>query len=72
MKPPGKTTLDRMRQAAADEASRIEIVQDALVSGGNLTEPDARMVRLRDDFAGIVRVFDKIMSDALLLERLQK
>lgn len=72
MKPPGKTTLARMQRAAMLEAERIEISQDGRVREGMLKEPMPAQVELRDDFAGIVRLIDIIMSDQVLLERLQE
>lgn len=72
MIPPGKTTLFRMQVAAQNEAERIEISQDGRVSAGMLTEPMPQQVALRDDFAGIVRLIDAVMSDQLLLERLSE
>ena len=72
MKPPGKTTLARMQRAASIEAERIEISQDARVREKMLDEPMPERVERRDDFAGIVRLIDILMSDQDLLERLQK
>lgn len=72
MKPPGKTTLARMQRAAMLEAERIEINQDGRVREKMLTEPRPDQVELRDDFAGIVRLIDILMSDQVLLERLQE
>jgi hypothetical protein len=71
MIPPGKTTLARMQRAAMIEAERIEISQDGRVREKMLKEPMPHQVELRDDFAGIVRLIDLIMSDQVLLERLQ-
>jgi hypothetical protein len=71
MKPPGKTTLARMQRAAMIEAERIEISQDGRVREKMLKEPMPHQVELRDDFAGIVRLIDAIMSDQLLLDRLK-
>jgi len=71
MIPPGKTTLARMQVAAHNEAQRIEISQDGWVKLGTLKEPMSDQVRLRDDFAGIVRLIDLIESDAVILERLE-
>jgi hypothetical protein len=69
-KPPtGKTSLNRMQRTAFLEAERIEISQDARVRDGELKEPMPEQVERRDDFAGIVRLIDKIMSDVELLER---
>jgi len=70
MKPPGKTTLDRMARAAQLEAERLEITQDFWVRDGRLKEPMPEKVALRDDFAGIVRLIDLIQSDRTILERL--
>ncbi|WP_296741405.1 hypothetical protein [Mesorhizobium sp.] len=69
---PGKSTLWRMRMAAADEATRIEIAQDARVQSGLIREPLPDQVAKRDDFAGIVRLIDAIMADTVILERLPK
>lgn len=71
MKPPGKTTLNRMQHTAFLEAERIEISQDARVRNGELKEPMPEQVERRDDFAGIVRLIDTIMTDATILERLR-
>jgi hypothetical protein len=72
MKSPGKTTLFRMQRTAQLEAERIEIGQDARVLAGMLKVPMPEQVERRDDFAGIVRLIDIIMSDQLLLQRLQE
>jgi hypothetical protein len=72
MKPPGKTTLVRMQRTAMLEAERIEIGQDHWVREGRIKEPAPDRVELRDDYAGIVRLIDLIMSDQVLLERLQE
>jgi hypothetical protein len=72
LKPPGKTTLARMQRTAMNEAARIQISQDGRVREKMLKEPMPHQVELRDDFAGIVRLIDIIMSDKVLLERLQE
>ena len=72
MKPPGRTTLDRMLLTAQAEAERIEIAQDDWVRRGVLKQPEAAEVARRDDFAGMVRLIDLIMSDQMLLDRLQQ
>jgi hypothetical protein len=72
MIPPGKTTLFRMQLAAHNEAQRIEISQDGRVREGMLREPMPEQVRKRDDFAGIVRLLDTIMSDKVILDRLDE
>jgi hypothetical protein len=69
MKPPGKTTLNRMQLAAQRERERIEISQDGRVATGMLKKPMPEQVSLRDDFAGIVRLIDSIQADAVLLQR---
>lgn len=71
MKPPGRTTLNRMLLAAMTEAERIEISQDGRVACGMLKAPMKSQVCLRDDFAGIVRLIDAILADAIVLERVQ-
>jgi hypothetical protein len=72
MIPPGKTTLFRMQLAAYNEQERIEISQDGRVREGLLKEPMPAQVLLRDDFAGIVRLIDVIMSDKIILDRLEE
>ena len=72
MIPPGKTTLARMQIAAHNEAQRIEISQDGAVALGWRGEPLPDQVKLRDDFAGIVRMIDAIMSDKALEDRIHK
>lgn len=72
MKLPGKTTLSRMHRTALLEAERLEIGEDGRVALGMVREPRPEIVERRDDFAGIVRLIDRIMSDSTLLERLSK
>jgi hypothetical protein len=72
MIPPGKTTLFRMQTAAYNEAQRIEISQDGAVTLGWRKEPLPDQVRLRDDFAGIVRLIDAIDERQGLMDRLQE
>jgi len=72
VKPPGTTTLARMQHTAMLEAERIEISQDHWVREGRLKEPAPHMVETRNDYAGIVRLIDLIMSDQVLLQRLQE
>ena len=71
MKPPGKTTLERMLVTAQLEMERIEISQDARVADGLLKEPMLYQVKKRDDFAGIMRLIDIIQADDVLRERLR-
>jgi hypothetical protein len=70
--PPGKTTLDRIQLTALLEAERIEISQDARVMLGMQKEPMPGQVTLRDDFMGVVRLIDLIMSDLTLHDRLKE
>lgn len=70
MKPPGKTTLERMSKLAQIEVEHIEIVEDYWVSEGRIKEPRPFQVTRRDNFAGIVRLIDLIQSDRVILERL--
>ena len=72
MKPPGKTSLNRMQLAAQREMERIEISQDGRVREGMLARPMPDQVSLRDDFAGIVRLIDLIQADSVMLERVLK
>lgn len=61
MKPPGKTTLYRMQQAAQSEQSRIELSLDRA----------PYLAARRDDFAGIVRLISAILSSKEMIELLQ-
>lgn len=70
--PPGSTTLWRMQMAAVDEVARIERGQAVRLEAGDIKEPMPEQMAKRDDFAGIVRLFDKIMRDADLFERLMR
>jgi hypothetical protein len=72
LKPPGKTSLNRMQLAAQRERERIEISQDGRVREGMLARPMPDQVSLRDDFAGIVRLIDMIQADSVMLERVLK
>ncbi|KRR25930.1 hypothetical protein [Bradyrhizobium retamae] len=71
MIPPGKTTFARMQTAAHNEAQRIEIIEDGWVTLGQLPVPRPDRVRLRDDFAGIVRLIDLIEADDIIRGRLE-
>lgn len=71
MIPPGKTTLTRMQLAAQLEAERIEIIEDGWVTLGTLPAPRTDRVRLRDDFAGIVRMIDCILANDAIRGRLE-
>jgi hypothetical protein len=64
MKPPGKTTLNRMMASAIEEQDRIEIGQ-----GGRI-DPWPHLVRKRDDFAGVVRLLTIIEADEALRGRI--
>ncbi|WP_035679420.1 hypothetical protein [Bradyrhizobium liaoningense] len=72
MKPPGKSTLDRMQLTAFEEMERIQIVQDFWVKDGARKEPAPDQVNKRDDFASIVRLIDIINSDKVMLDRLKE
>lgn len=65
---PGKTTLDRMRWQAHLAAEHIEIVQANRLQQG--AAPIDSEIAKRDDFAGIVRLVEKIMSDQVIIDRL--
>ncbi len=71
MIPPGKTTLARMQVAAHNEAQRIEIAQDGAITLGWRGEPLADQVKLRDDFAGIVRLIDWLEADPIAMGRFE-
>lgn len=72
MIPPAKSTLFRMQQTAQLAAETIEIAQDARVRAGDITEPTPDQVRKRDDFAGIVRLIDAVLSDQEIIKRLKE
>ena len=66
------TTLDRMRDAAFAEVSRIETMQMCRLNWGDISEPMLCQMQKRDDFFGMVRLIDRIMSDETILERLKR
>jgi hypothetical protein len=69
--PPNKpTTLDRMRDAAFAEVARIEGSQVARMVAGFIGKPEPAQITKRDDFFGMVRMIDVLMSDPALLARL--
>ncbi|WP_036010680.1 hypothetical protein [Bradyrhizobium yuanmingense] len=72
MKPPAKSTLFRMQQTAQLAAESIEIAQDARVRAGELKQPMPDQVKKRDDFVGIVRLIDAILSDKVVIDRLKE
>lgn len=65
------TTLDRMRDAAFAEVSRIEASQLSRIVGGFIAEPMPCQMVKRDDFLGLVRLLDRILSDQVILDRLK-
>ena len=68
--PPIKpTTLDRTRDAAFAEVARIENSDVRLMTAGLLDKPFPDHMAKRDDFFGIVRLIDVLMSDPALLAR---
>jgi hypothetical protein len=71
VKPPQKSTLHRMQQTAQAAAENIEFAQDARVNAGDIKEPMPDQVRKRDDFMGVVRLIDAIMSDKEVIDRLK-
>ncbi|QOG20438.1 hypothetical protein [Bradyrhizobium sp. SEMIA] len=71
MKPPAKSTLFRMQQTAQLAAETIEIAQDARVRDGELKQPMPDQALKRDDFVGIVRLIDAILSDKVIIDRLK-
>lgn len=72
MRPVEKTTLWRMRMTAADEALNIEGFHDRCVARGwNGEIPESAACR-RDDFQGIVRLIDAILSDRELITLVQR
>ncbi len=70
--PEGRSTLNRMREAAADEASRIESFMIVRLMVGEIAKPWPCAMRKRDDFVGIVRLIDNILGTPALLELLQR
>lgn len=60
-----------MQQTAQLAAETIEIAQDARVRAVDLKEPMPEQVRKRDDFIGIVRLIDAILSDKVVIDRLR-
>jgi len=75
MRPPGTTTLARMRLTAGTAAGDIERMQDHLVDTGVHASPSEAAIARRDDFHGIVRLIDEILHDdnlkRVVLEKLR-
>lgn len=57
--PEGRSSLNRMREAAADEAARIESQQVVRLMAGEIAHPWPCAMRKRDDFVAIVRLIDE-------------
>jgi len=72
MKPPGRTTLNRMLLTAMRAQAEIEGSEQARILAGMQTQPDAQRLERRDDFAGFVRLIDVIQSDRQVFDRLQQ
>jgi len=71
--PPAKsTTLDRMRDAAFAEASRVESSQLTLLAAGLIDVPMPSQIQKRDDLFGVVQLIDLILSDHVLLDRIKE
>ena len=66
------TTLDRMRDAAFAEVSRIESSQLARIVSGLLEKPMPEQLKKRDDLFGVVQLIDLILSDQVLLDRIKE
>jgi len=72
MKPPGKTTLNRMLLTAQFIQEEIEGSQRARIMAGLIAAPQLDQVERRDDCAGIVRLIDAIQNDKQLFELLRR
>ncbi len=59
-----------MREAAYERMRTIETSEDARVKAGHRAAPLPELELLRDDFAGMVRLFDTIMADQDLINAL--
>lgn len=71
--PPAKpTTLDRMRDAAFAELSRVESSQLTRMVAGLIAAPMAEQMQKRDDLFGVVQLIDLILSDQVLLDRIKE
>jgi len=66
------TTLDRMRDAAANEAARIESSQLSRIVAGLIEKPIEAQIALRDDFFGLAQLIDLILGDQVLLDRIKE
>ncbi|XUM25068.1 hypothetical protein ACRAVF_33935 (plasmid) [Bradyrhizobium oligotrophicum S58] len=72
MKPPGKTTLNRMMLTAQRIQEEIEGSQRARMLAALIAAPQPDQVERRDDCAGIVRLIDAIQHDRQLFELLRR
>jgi hypothetical protein len=71
--PPVKpTTLDRMRDAAFAEVSRVESGQMSRMVSGLIEKPMPEQMVKRDDLFGVVQLIDLILSDQVLLDRFKE
>ena len=66
-----QSTLNRMREAARAEASRIEHSQVAWMIVGAIKQPNPSEVTRRDDMLGLYRLVDRILSDPDMMDRLR-
>lgn len=70
--PIGKTTLARMKDTARAEALRIECTQGYLVNSGAISTPSDKLIQRRDDFEGMTRLCELLISNADLRTRVLK
>lgn len=69
--PVAPTTFNRMRDAAAAAAFRIENGQCGRMMSGDLVVPMPEEIRRRDDFDGIVRLLDEITANPDIIDMLR-
>jgi hypothetical protein len=65
------TTFNRMRDAAYEEARRIESGQTARMIAGFLAAPMQEQMTKRDDFLALTRLMDRIIADPVIIDRLK-
>jgi hypothetical protein len=68
----GPSTFDRMRDAAREEATRIESSQTVKLMAGDIPAAWECQMRKRDDFVGMVRLIDMIVNNPTIIDLLKR
>jgi hypothetical protein len=68
----GKVTMSTMRQAALDEACRIEAVQAVLVADESRDTADAAQMFRQANFDALARLVDRCIASPLIMGELMR